>query len=505
MACLLIFAGNANSGYNSLHEELEAYEPPAYFQDQLRTDPAKRADAPDHAFVEKKKQLQQMQTQWENSLLAGNGKGLYYRPDKALLNTLEGAKNDDAMAAAAVSRQFTLPEIEILAILRNPGINAAENRVRAAIEQISQVTTLDEILRQYTAFTKSIQTGVGPVKGMDPVSMKFPFPGVMGLKGRIVEQDIIIQRENLEIAKRDVLAKAQESYWNLIYLHQARTIIRETVDLLNQLEKVATSRYESGRTSYQDVIKIQISKETLQEKLITIREESINVEAKLIELLDLSPGAKIGRPKLIKLSKKIPSMEYLNKTALKRRQELRRLRASANKTALMIELAETMVIPPYTLNFSIYKDNAVASVGSIATKDPFPVKTSPSRGTGIPKNTWFGTGDAYIRELRLKLSAVDKDIAKTETATAFLIRKAWFDLDKAKREASLYKNTVVGLSQSSLDVSTRGYEAGRVSFADVIASYKIWFDANLKQREKQRDVGIAWSNIKRVVGSNDLK
>ncbi len=505
IACLLLIAGKANSGYNELQKEFDAYQPPAIFQDQLTTDSTRENKVPDDGFMAKKKQLQQIQTRWEASLAVDDGKALFYVPDPDLLNTLKGAKSDDAFTAAVVSRQFTLPEIEILTLLRNPGIRSAENRVSAAIERISQVTTWDEILRQYTAFTKGINTGVGPVKGKDPVAMKFPFPGVTGLKGRIAERDIIIQRENLEIARRDTLAKAQESYWNLIYLRRAGRIISQTVDLLNQLEEVATSRYESGRTSYQDVIKIQISKETLREKLITIKEQGINVESKLIELLNLPPGTKIGQPKFLRQSKNIPPMAHLHKTALRNRQELKRLRTSADKMALMIELAETMIIPPYTLNFSIYKNNAVASVGSFAMKDPFPTVTSPSRGAGLPKNAWFGTNDAYIRELRRKLAATNNKIAKTEAATSFLVRKAWFDLDKAKREEALYRDTVVGLSQSSLDVSTRGYETGRVSFADVIVSYRTWFDANLKQSEKQSDVGIAWSNLKRVVGSSDLK
>ena len=50
----------------------------------------------------------------------------------------------------------------MLVLLRNPEIKAAENRFRGAVERFSQVSNLDEILRQYTAFTEGLMTDVGP-------------------------------------------------------------------------------------------------------------------------------------------------------------------------------------------------------------------------------------------------------------------------------------------------------------------------------------------------------
>ena len=69
----------------------------------------------------------------------------------------------------------------------------------------SQVTQLDEILRRYTAFTEASMPGIGPMKGQEPIEQKFPFPGVMSLKGEVINQSVKIERENLEIARRDAV------------------------------------------------------------------------------------------------------------------------------------------------------------------------------------------------------------------------------------------------------------------------------------------------------------
>ena len=58
----------------------------------------------------------------------------------------------------------------------------------------------------------------------------------------------------------------------------------------------------------------------------------------------------------------------------------------------------------------------------------------------------------------------------------------------------------VDLSQTSLEVSTRGYETGKVMFADVFASYDLWFKARLSLERKRSDVGIHWAKLEKTVG-----
>jgi outer membrane protein TolC len=178
------------------------------------------------------------------------------------------------------------------------------------------------------------------------------------------------------------------------------------------------------------------------------------------------------------------------------------MRAKVGKMARMIEMAETMVLPPYTLNLSLYDDESVNQVGSAAMKETFSTVTTASRGAGLPKMPWYGTNDAFLQETRQKLNALKAELIKIETATKTLVRNSWFDLDRANREATLYRQTVVKLSQAALDVSTRGYETGKVTFADVIASYNTWLRANLTLARKNSDLGIARAELERVVGTS---
>jgi hypothetical protein len=82
-----------------------------------------------------------------------------------------------------------------------------------------------------------------------------------------------------------------------------------------------------------------------------------------------------------------------------------------------------------------------------------------------------------------------------------MVRMGWFELDRARRELFLYRDRLLELSQTSLDVSTRGYESGNVSFADVINSYTGWLDVNLASQRRNSDVGVARAELERRVGA----
>ena len=81
----------------------------------------------------------------------------------------------------------------------------------------SQVTALDAIPNQYTSFTQAQMTGIGPKKGADPVQMKYPFPGVTSLKGRVAEANIRIAAENRSAAYRDAVSEVQAAYHKLVF------------------------------------------------------------------------------------------------------------------------------------------------------------------------------------------------------------------------------------------------------------------------------------------------
>ena len=121
----------------------------------------------------------------------------------------------------------------------------------------------------------------------------------------------------------------------------------------------------------------------LQEDLVTLGEQRKNLEASLNALLDLPPGSAIGAPGRPVPETAVPALADLLPISRESRPELRRLRARIGKMERMIEMAETMILPPFTLGFSIYDDAAALQVGAPAVRPAFAETVPASMGAGF--------------------------------------------------------------------------------------------------------------------------
>ena len=497
---LSLYTDSSIAGYRELLQEMEAYSPPTMIQSPSVRVPI-NAVAPD-AFAIEKKNIEDAKKRWSR-LISENPP---FAADRKMSSTRVQTAVNDRQTLAILHESFSLAGLQNLILLRNPKIRGERARFQAALEGFDQVTQLDEILRQYSAFTESVIPGVGPMTGMrDDIKMKFPFPGVTALKGQLAEKNVEIEKQTLDMVQRDVVAQGIKAYWNLLYMHRALIITHDTLDQLNHLESVATTRYGAGTTSYQDVVKIRIGREKLEEQLDTLKKQKVNLETEILTLLDFPPGEALGPSRTITPDLSILRLETLYPQALEERQELVRMRAMIAKMERMVEMAETMIQPVFSSNYALFADQSVLQAGSDRTKPTFATAIATTRGKGLPKNPFFGTRDAYLRETRKKLEGLRSDLADAESRTRLLVRTAWFDLDRARRERSLFKDRLLELAQTSLDVSTRGYEAGSVSFADVIASYTGWLDINLASERRNSDVGVARAELDRLMGTLPMK
>ena len=489
----------AQSEYRKLYDAFERYQPPAHlFLPPTYPQPA--GDAGSQAYEAEKRRLQELKAHWQEELDDFATPAAFHQPDAETLAGLRAAGSDTSAAQKAVNQEFAQDVTEVLAILRSPAIMSAEKRMRAAIEKYSQISAVDDILRRYSAFVEGVTTGVGAMPGHGAGQPPFPFPGVLALKGRIVTQEVLAAREHLESARRDALTAARKRHWRLWFLHQAVSITDRTIGLLRELEQVSITRYEAGKTSFQDVIKVQLQRELLDERLTTLRERLRTTHMELREVLHLPPQTRIGVPHVILGETDVPELATLYESSLSDRQELRRLRALLGKMDAMIEMAESMLLPAFDIGLSRYMDKAIGQVGTQAGHPASAAGAAAEAAMGQPSRPWFGFRDSYLREMRQKRLAMRDELERMQDATLAAVRRKWFSLDKAAREKRLYQDTIVQLSQAALEVSTSGYESDRVAFADVIASYTLWLESNLALAEKRSAYGTSLAELEQAVG-----
>jgi len=397
--------------------------------------------------------------------------------------------------------QIVLDELKALSLLRHPGIQAARKKVRAEIQSFDQISNLDDSLRQYRAFTRALNNKAGPIKGRDSIEMGFPSPGVTALKGRIVDAQVSVRIENTTQVAQQVVKGVSFAYWDLIYVEQSTGITRETISAFQRLHDVAMVLYKSGKTSFQDVIKINIKLEELREGLVSLESRRGVIHGRILELIALPAGLKIGHAKKAVQPPFIPDPRDLYPVAQKNRRELQALRFQVAKVTAMVALAETMVEAKSSLGFSLSDHDFVSTTGTDAQGQAFATQTMAAMKNNNPERSWYGINEPWLAQTRQTLLGLKKTLEEKENAAERMVKGAWFKADKKRREHALYHARILPLAKSALDVSTREYEAGSIPFSQAIDSYTYWLKVQLLIAQRQSDFGKAVADLENIIGT----
>lgn len=497
------FISPVHADYLKMNQEIKHYTPPAFFVPSSE-DAKKSADKERDTDAEKETAavIAKLKSGFEKRIKDRRAIDFLPYPDNPLLSSLSGSAKHLQKTKDILAKAVKLEEIEVLAALRNPAIHAAQNDVLAELQSFNQVLGLDENFKQYAAFTSSLNNKIGPLKMKDSIKQKYPFPGLTSLNGRIVQQQVEVAVEKMNITQKTIITQTRKAYWDLVFTERSVGITIETINTLNRLKDVATALYKSGRTSFQDIIKININIEVLKEDLNTLSSQKSNIHAKLKELLNLPVDAALGRVVKVGPYKDVDPLETLYSLAGQNSQELKIIRFRIAKMENMIEVAESMILSESNLNLSAFENDAVNSVGFGAPKTPFPEKNMAGMKNGTPIKPWYGIDNPWLNQTRQNLLSLKKMLIKQENETDRMVRDAWFMVDKNMRELSLFNEKVLPLTRSALDVATREYESGAIPFSQAIGSYTDWLKTRLTIAKKQSGLGTAIANLEKTIGTS---
>lgn len=500
---VIIFASPAYSDYSSLNKAFDAYELPRHTADSPTAATAMRNPEENTQKMLSDKintTIEKLKADQESRLDKQPGIPFLKVGDNETFSEFFLLSRDENRVAQTIKHKVVLSQIEIMAALRNPAILSAKKRIAAEIESFSQVMALDENLRQYTAFSEDLAPKAGPIKMKELVKLKYPYPGITSLKGQVINHQVSILNEKMEIIRKQVITDIRKAFWQLVFINTSKKITRETIDAFNRLKDVATILYKSGKTSFQDVIKINIKLAVLQEDLITLAEQKKNIDIRILELLNLPGHYTVGSPVFQNPYKETGTPDDLFPLARQNRNELKVIRQSIKKTEKMIEIAETMIQEPFTFNFSLFEDEAVKMVGTDAEKQSFPEKTMAAMQNNLPSKPWYGMDDPWLKGTQQTLSSLEQTLVSAEYTTDRMVQEAWFQVDKNYRELLLYEKQILSLSQSALEVTTREYESGSIPFSEAIDSYTSHLQVQLIIGQKQTELGIRISQLENIVG-----
>ena len=378
----------------------------------------------------------------------------------------------------------------------SPGIKAARKTLRATLEQYPQATYLDNVLRQYNAFTKQLNTKIGQPRHKEMTSMKFPFPDGLALKGQIVTEDVQIAQREINIALRELVTDIRLAYSDYLYLTEAIGINQENQQLLRQMIQIAQAKFRVGIGKYHSVIMAQVEFTKLSDSILTLEKQRETIIARINTLLNRPADAPLGMPEPLVHEEVVQPLAELYTLALKSRQEIQKQKLTISKMNLMIQLATRMAYPDTTLGASYFEERMKLSTGT----SKMPPTFSTQRTLNIENSASFGRKDAYIREVKIKVSAMEQMLAGLENRTRFAVKKHHFGLETAKRSIALYRDALLPQAQDALEAANIAYQAAQVDFISFLDTERTLLKFRLEEQRVFRDHRHHLAQLEQAVG-----
>jgi len=361
------------------------------------------------------------------------------------------------------------------AALNNPGLEAAFNQWKAALERVPQVKALPDPRFTYRYFIEKVETRVGAQRQAFELAQTFPWFGKLKLRGYAAFEASEAKRQRYKAKKLKLFREVKDAYYEYYYLWRATTIIGENVRLIQTIEKVLRTRYKAAAAAHAEVIRAQVELGKLDDHFRALKDLREPVIARLNAALNRNPNAPLPWPKAIENVDVSVTDEELLAWLKHTNPEILALDSEAARWEQEIKLAKKNYFPDVTLGVG-YIDTANSTGGRRPIddgKDPIIAMVS----VNIP--IWWDKLSAGVREARQRrLAAVHRKLDATNTLSATL-KLAAYGFRDANRKIDLYRDTLLPLGRKSLGATDASFRAGKASFTDLIDAQRILLNFEL--------------------------
>lgn len=395
-----------------------------------------------------------------------------------------------------IAEKARLPELVAYAYGRNPAIQAAWDAWRAAVEKYRISISLPDPQLMATYFTQPIETRLGPQDWNASISQKFPFPGKLSTEGEVAEQDVLIARLDLDKAVRDVSVSIQESYYELLYIQQARSIAGKNAGLLEELRKISESAYAEDRATFLDVAKSQSQTGQLRYDMLLLEELEDTERTHLNGLLNREPGATIGELAPVPARPVVYTLDEIYALAESRQEEILIADARVVQAGRRVKLAKYQNLPDFSVGLfyaGIGQPN-VAMPPSGAGDDAVGIQV----GVNIP--LWFGKNASRVLQARAEAGRARSLRLDRVNQSRTQIRTLFFRLRNAERLLTLYGDEMIPQALASMETAETWFRAGQGSFSDFVEIQATAYNFQLSLARARADYGKALAGLERLAG-----
>ena len=388
----------------------------------------------------------------------------------------------------------TLADLQEELLQKNPEIAAARHRYLAATKVPSQEGALPDPMLSFTDFGVS-----HPFSNLNEsdfayrafgVMQDFPFPGKLDLRKKIAQKGVEAVEQNVRLTEIRLLSEMKKHAADSVYLQRAITSAEQYRDLLTQLNEITEVRYKVGKGLQQDLLRAQVERSAIEEKLELLKQDLKTEQAAINALLNRD----IAQPLILEGDLPQPAfttpLQSLQNQLESRSPDVIAKLKLEEQSKLRIHLAQKGKLPDFTAGFQWQR-----------TGSDFPDYYMTTFQMSIPIFSRRKT-EAAVAQATLESKA-----AENETHAAILKLKsdltaAYVNAETNARLIKLYNEGIIPQTRLSLESATNAYQSGQIEFLSLLNNAATLLNYESEYHRRLADYHKAIARIEELVGTN---
>ncbi|MHC4368713.1 MAG: TolC family protein [Planctomycetota bacterium] len=398
----------------------------------------------------------------------------------------------------------TLGDYLRYAALNNAGLKAEFEQWKAAIERVPQARALPDPRFTYGYFIREVETRVGPQWHKLGISQVFPWFGKIEARTRAAGASAQAARRRYEAKKLKLFFEVKDAFHEYTYLAEAIEIARENLELVENFEEVALTKYMGAAAGHPDVVRAQVELAKLEDQLRTLEGLREPMVARLNAALNrrsetLLPWPTRGEYDAVEIDRR-----QVKEMLLAQNPALQALDFDLESARARVELAKKNFYPDIGVGVD-YIETDRASMPGTRDSGKDPVMLTFSLNVPIWRQSYKAA------EIQARAIARKSQHEKTETVNTLLARveRVLYDYEDSKRKQRLYGDILVPKAQELISASESAYQGGTIDFMSLIDAQRTLLrfellheravtDSRQKLAELEMLVGGELSGVERV-------
>ncbi len=402
-----------------------------------------------------------------------------------------------ALRAAEFVPGATIESLLVYAQEHNPELAAMRYEAQAADERVVPAgalsdprfrATLSDITRMGEQNPSVLPGRVGKTAYL--WMQEVPWFGKRDLKRDVAQQEALGAQGRTRGTWSELSSRIKTTHAQLYFLQRSEQLVAENLTLMEQLEKIALSRYASGLSAQQDAIRAQVEQGGLSSEQIALGMEHHHLHARMNSLLARPANAPLADAAVLR---SLPKPDKLDWNRLSER-------AQANNPQLFTEDARIL---------SAQKNRELVS------KNRYPDFTfgvAPMQ-TGTRVKEWElmfeiniplqqGSRAAQEREAEAMLAAARERRQAAANQVFTELTQSLSALEAAQRTDELTRTRLLPQAELTFQSALAAYETGKVDFATLLDAQRQIRLVRLNQLKVQLDAQMQLNEIERILGED---